>query len=121
MSRLTWFRRAIHLQESDGAGVCAVALVDRHDGVLADGEAVGDVEFRRSAAVERLVHAAEYGVVIHQTYQAGWRGAHSLHAHHNVQSGMLVTVHRIHRSREADLRVAQSERIDTRKSASRLR
>src|SRR5437763_11631424 len=91
-SKLSWFRRAIHLNKLDVTGVICIALVNQRDVVLTDGEAIGDIERRRTAAIEHLVHAAQNGVVIHQTYQAGWRWSHPGGGDGHVGSSVLIAM-----------------------------
>src|SRR5438105_12244008 len=110
--KLTRFRRAIHLNKLDVTGVVCIALVNQHDVVLADGEAIGDIERSYSARVERLVGAAEDGVVIHQTYQAGWRWSHPGGGDGHVESSMLIAMHWIRRHCESDLRRIETRWID---------
>src|SRR5438270_3541747 len=110
--KLSWFRRAIHLNELDVTGVVCIAFVDQHDVVLADGEAIGDIERSYAARVERLVGAAEDGVIIHQTYQAGWRWSHPGGGDGHVESSVLIAMHWIRRHGESDLRRIETRWID---------
>src|SRR5207249_1619716 len=74
--------------------------------------AIGDIERSYAARVEGLVGAAEDGVIIHQTYQAGWRWSHPGGGDGHVESSMLIAMHWIRRHCESDLRRIETRRID---------